>query len=216
MQLNDAIPERRNLIVFCLTTVIFIVGGGDIESDLKLPLFGIVLDNPENLIAIYWFVFIYLIIRYLLVFRGVSYSDESRYIYNKKSWSSALKSLYMKCMPKQAIFYFVKWGVNGNTKYGKFKIKLKEAGAENYTKANLHFSVDSVRESEESKLYLILNLPESTGKSLKSEEIKPTSTSFILQSFFLVLICSFFNKYASDWYGPLIFTVLTLGFICTI
>ena len=88
--INDAVPERRNLIVFCLLTMMFIFGGGKACETLKLPLVGIELTEPDNILFFYWAIFIYLIARYWSVFRATGYREYGENYKYKNNSADAL------------------------------------------------------------------------------------------------------------------------------
>ena len=214
MQLNDAVPERRNLIVFCMATITFFVGGGSLDGNLKLPLFGITLTKGENLVYLYWMTLCYLVIRYWLVFRVAPYSDEKKYWYQKANWQSALKALYKEHLNSRVFQWLLNWGVGENTNMAPFKDKISEVAFEEPI-VNTRFTFTH-SEGDSSTAHIQLYARFSTGGGinnsfLRSTEINPTNAKFWPITFFTIVVTMFFDKYCSDWYGPWLLLLASLG-----
>lgn len=213
MQLNDAVPERRNLIVFCMATSIFFIGGGDACSEIKLPLGGIVLTNNTGLIYVYWAVLIYLLLRYWAVFKVTAYDSESPSNFcKKKNWKVAIQEALIRNCDASKIKIPQIWYASGNITELTFSQACEKIG---YTSAQAIENIKISRKSnknEEDTYHLILQITkgktvidvvESEKISIKTFQYGPVFTTSLLAN-----VIS--DKYLFDWVFPWLIFSLTL------
>lgn len=203
MQLNDSIPERRNLIVFCMATIIFFIGGGDACGEINLPFGGIKLTNHTNLVIVYWSILLYLILRYWSVFRTTPYdAGSSEYIDVRKNWKSALKAVFSKYSVASEAPQPDTWYLNGNVTKRSFEEALEMKGLSNEdSKSRLEywFSKDGGESCD-----LLLVIKESDGNTLmiKSETVKLLSMKYLPIAALTVIFNLVTDKYLFDWVVP--------------
>lgn len=212
MQLNDAVPERRNLIVFCMATIVFFIGGGDACGDVKLPFGGIILTNHTGLIILYWAVFIYLILRYWSVFKSTAYDSESDNHYGKKkSCKIAIQEAIVQNTDASNLRQPEIWYAKAN----KTELSFLDA------LANINLSLEdsknktslvrqSVQSGKSESYQLVLQVKKDRLVLIQSEKIK--IRSFRYGPIFLVSLLKriFSDKYLFDWVFPWLIFLVTL------
>lgn len=219
MQLNDAVPERRNLIVFCVTTIIFYIGGGNACSGIKLPIVGVELNNITGLISIYWAIFVYLLFRYFLIYRTAEFKADSSSNYeNNKSFKAALKHVFKKYVKAEKLVGKLKFGIGQNTNRADLVSKLKEAGIDE-TKELPSGAYSYLVNSKSNTLDVGLTLQvnnSGNGPNFRSEEIEPASFKFLYLTITRLTPHLLTDKYLSDWVVPWVLAlfsiILHLGF----
>lgn len=214
MQLNDAVPERRNLIVFCMATIVFFIGGGDACGEVKLPFGGIILTNHNGLIVLYWAIFAYLVLRYWSIFKSIAYDEDSKNGFQKrKNWKVALlETITLWCdtskLPIPNIWYHT--DALNELSYAEAleKIDLSE------TDVNIELAITTKTiDNKEDIFHLILvikNEKKRYAASIRSEKVN--IGSFRYGSIFLISLLKrmFSDKYLFDWVFPWLILLVTL------
>ena len=216
MQLNDAVPERRNLIVFCLTTLIFFLGGADACGDIKLPLMGIKLTTPSNLVFIYWAIFCYLVLRYWSIYKVTPYNKNSTSFEKFESYDTALKYVIKNHIKANTYVRSVKWFEKQSKKsMCDFQTKYEEIGlSEPPNLSHIQYQTTELRNI--GKIDIALHYKASVdGKKIMISEplnIFRTKPHILL---FAIIKNSFRDKYIFDWVFPwllLVFTILVIAY----
>lgn len=212
MQLNDAVPERRNLIVFCMATIVFFIGGGDACGEVKLPFGGIILTNHVGLIVLYWAIFAYLVLRYWSVFKSIPYDADSTDNFKKKKyWLDAIHEAIINGCDPTKLKMPKTWYRSGNETKLSYSEALERIGV---SEGNPVPKPILTRKSRNGKtLYLLLRVTKENmdlGSTVESEKIK--LRSFHYGSVFLSCLLKqiFSNKYLFDWVFPWLIFLVTL------
>ncbi|AIF99037.1 hypothetical protein [Alteromonas australica] len=212
MQLNDAVPERRNLIVFCMATIVFFIGGGDACGDVKLPFGSIVLTNKTGLIFLYWSIFFYLILRYWSVFKSTPYDPDSGDNFSKKkNYKVAIQEAIIKSCHPSKLKIPPTWYFGHNTTELDFSAAADKIGfTTDQAIEEIIISRNCIEPNEAYCLVLEVKKHNSSTQKVKSEKIGLLSLKYA-PVFFLTLLKSIFSdKYLFDWVFPWLILLVTL------
>lgn len=212
MQLNDAVPERRNLIVFCMATIVFFIGGGDACGAVKLPFGSIVLTNKTGLIFLYWSIFFYLVLRYWSVFETTAYDPDSKASFiTDKNYITAIQEAIIRSVNVSSLQFPRTWYALSNETELSFtealeKINLSPDGA----KDEAIIIRQSVQSNKPLSYQLILQIKKERFTLIQSEKIK--ILSFRYGPIFLISLLKriFSDKYLFDWVFPWLILLVTL------
>lgn len=208
MQLNDTVPERRNLIVFCMTTIAFHVGGGSFSEGVKMPILGVEFTNTTGLLILYVAVFIYLTARYLLVVQSAPYvseGEEYNYGYQvTKNYKTAASSVFIKYIqPTKKLCKLLQWKTNSTNDFASFQSKFDEYLAnESFEEGRLGFDSEEVSGSKGYKTIYMLYRSQEQGKSLRSNNFSPLSFRYFLIMMPAIVMNVYKDKYLLNWYFP--------------
>ncbi|MDK2763940.1 MAG: hypothetical protein KYX63_08130 [Alteromonas macleodii] len=212
MQLNDAVPERRNLIVFCMATIVFFIGGGDACGDVKLPFGGIVLTNYTGLIFLYWGILFYLILRYWSVFKSTPYDADSTDNYQKKKyWLIAIHEAIINGSDPTKLKIPQTWYRSGNQTKLSFSEALEKIGFSE-DEPNIKPMFARKNFSEKSS-YLVLKVESGNSHvrgTIESGKIRLRSLSYGPVFLMCLLRRIFSDKYLFDWVFPWLILLVTL------
>tara|TARA_Y100000780_G_C13685121_1_gene417460 strand:- start:1478 stop:2191 length:714 start_codon:yes stop_codon:yes gene_type:complete len=212
MQLNDAVPERRNLIVFCMATIIFFIGGGDACGGVKLPFGGIILTNFTGLIFLYWATLIYLVLRYWSVFKSMAYDPESDdHLRRNKNCKTAIQEAIIRSANVSSLRIPQTWYSQGNHTELSFVEAIKKIGLSlDEAKDKITLVRSSEKSIEQDSYPLVLQVKKVRNGMIQSKEIKVRSLRYGPVFLIYLLIRIFSDKYLFDWVFPLLILGVTL------
>ena len=209
MQLMDSSPERRNLIVFSLVIILYIVGEGKVDSVISLPFTSIKLTNTENVITSFWLIFLYVNFRYFLVFKDSVYvgSKLHRERIEPKDWISstsiAIIETIAEDLKKRENLWVRKGNIGGNIKDLRQEIKSKSSNPD-LSKVQLRYSYQE--QTKRFVLHASFNgypIAESNPESLFSFGLPS-----VIKGFFVSVVK---NSYITSWYMPWALSLLAIG-----
>lgn len=215
MQLNDAVPERRNLIVFCMATVIFFIGGGNACGELKMPFLGITLTNHLNMAIFYWIVFIYLFWRYWVVFRAEPYIKDSNKYESNPKYISALTCALREIDSLRNIYGKLQWGIEDNAPNKPLDTILDQLKVDDFDKKNIKIRFVPKSFDDTSSIVELRLECEVKGSTtvIRSSKLHAFDRYTWCKSFLYLALIPFHNKYLFDWVFPFQLLIATLAIV---
>ncbi|WP_334037293.1 hypothetical protein [Alteromonas macleodii] len=212
MQINDAVPERRNLIVFCMATIVFFIGGGDACGEVKLPFGSIVLTNKTGLIFLYWCIFSYLVLRYWSVFKTTAYDPDSKADFAPhKNYMTAIQEAIIRNVSVSSLRFPRTWYALSNKTELSFTEALEKINlSQDVAKAEAIITRQSVHPNKPHSYHLILQIKKERFVQIESEKIKIRSFRYGPIILVSLLKRIFSDKYLFDWVFPWLILLVTL------
>jgi hypothetical protein len=201
-----------------MATLAFYVGGGDFSGQLKMPILNVEFHNTLGLRALYIFTFVYLFLRYWLVFKTVPYiseGDRNEFTFQKtKNFESAAYSVFYKYANKnKRLCCRFKWKTKENNELHSFKsIWSDNLADEEFNPARLKVdSTNSVNKKDDTTAMLLYTGID--GRELISESFKPFGRKNCAPMLGYVLQNILRDKYILDWYFPFMLATVPSAFI---
>jgi len=211
MNLQDSVPERRNLLVLSVTTIIFYLGNGSACEPLKLP-FGLInLSNNFELMIVLSIAYLYVILRYWLIFRSIPYKEYIRdidrfpEISGSKNWKLSLEYCFLLYCNPRRVARSVKWSKDDDDKYTYNYNEILEESRFDKNKAN-----DSLQFYFDKKMKIRLTTHEDGRAKIISDVINIFSKEYIFTSIHIIIRKMTLDKYLFDWYCPIILLIFSL------
>lgn len=209
MQLMDSSPERRNLIVFSLVIILFIVGNGQVGDEISLPFTSIKLTNSKNVLIVFWLIYLYVNFRYFLSFRSSVFEGMNLSLSPIKptNWRSSSSMAILETKSKGLVSNREIWYLNTDNK--KTKVDLIEAFRKHNPSSGID-EIDVLYEYREATRAFRLDAKFKGSLFGKTEwlPIGILGSSGLVKG---VVLSSVRNPYFTSWYMPWLLSVVAVG-----